>query len=92
MRLRRRPQARRELTPQHRINDKIVATEVRLLWMDEPIVVSAAKALAMADEQEMDLVEIAAKSSPPVCKAMVTKSFSTTKENKKSLKQSKVRL
>ena len=68
---RRRPPARRELTPQHRINDKIVASEVRLIMEgSEPIVVSTAKALAMADEQEMDLVEIAAKSSPPVCKIM----------------------
>ena len=91
---RRRPQARRELTPLHRINDKIVATEVRLI-MDgsEPIVVSTAKAIAMADEQEMDLVEIAAKSSPPVCKIMDYKKFLYNQKRKQKelkAKQSKV--
>ena len=91
---RRRPPARRELTPQHRINDNIVASEVRLIMEgSEPIVVSTAKALAMADEQEMELVEIAAKSSPPVCKIMDYKKFLYNQKRKQKelkAKQSKV--
>ena len=91
---RRRPPARRELTPKHRINDNIVASEGRLIMEgSEPIVVSTAKALAMADEQEMDLVEIAAKSSPPVCKIMDYKKFLYNQKRKQKelkAKQSKV--
>ena len=55
---------------QHRINDKIRAEEVRVVAGDgEQIgVQSLDQALALATEKQLDLVEIAPKASPPVCK------------------------
>lgn len=54
----------------HRINDKIVAREVRLVGenIETPEVYSLAAALRMADELELDLVEISPNAEPPVCR------------------------
>ncbi len=55
-----------------RINDKIKVDEVRLIdSQDENIgVVTIDKALALAHEAELDLVEVNPKAVPPVCKIM----------------------
>ena len=55
---------------QHRVNDKIKAEQVRVVAGDgEQIgVQSLDQALALATEKQLDLVEIAPKASPPVCK------------------------
>ncbi len=55
-----------------RINREITAPEVRLVGENIPEqgIYPLAKALAMADEQELDLVEISAKAEPPVCKIL----------------------
>ncbi|WP_449301242.1 translation initiation factor IF-3 [Plastorhodobacter daqingensis] len=55
-----------------RINDRIRAPEIRLIGADgENVgVVSPAKALAMAEEAGLDLVEISPNAEPPVCKIM----------------------
>ena len=91
---RRRPQFRKDLTPLHRINELIVADEIRLIQEGkEPEVVSANKALAIAEEMELDLVEITAKSKPPVCKIMDYKKFLYNQKRKQKelkAKQSKV--
>ncbi len=54
------------------INGQITAPQVRLVGdnIPEPGVVSLAKALQLADQLELDLVEISAKADPPVCKIL----------------------
>ena len=55
-----------------RINEEITAPQVRLVGdnVPEPGVYPISKAMAMADELELDLVEISAKADPPVCKIL----------------------
>ncbi|HTH41306.1 MAG TPA: translation initiation factor IF-3 [Rhodocyclaceae bacterium] len=55
-----------------RVNDEITTPEIRLVGEEgEQLgIVSIRQALAMADEAELDLVEIAPMAKPPVCKIM----------------------
>jgi len=55
-----------------RINDRINASEVRLISSsgDQVGVVTKAKALEIAKSEELDLVEIVANQTPPVCRVM----------------------
>ncbi|WIV51772.1 translation initiation factor IF-3 [Marivivens sp. LCG002] len=55
-----------------RINDRIRGTEIRLIGAEgENVgVVSPARALEMAEEAGLDLVEISPNAVPPVCKIM----------------------
>lgn len=57
---------------QHRLNREITAPEVRLSGPNnEPLgIVSLQEALRMAGDLDVDLVEIAANASPPVCRLM----------------------
>lgn len=60
----------------HRINDKIRVPEVRLVGDNVEIgVYPIAKALELAQEQVMDLVEISPNADPPVCKIIDYKKF-----------------
>ncbi|WP_255452592.1 translation initiation factor IF-3 [Aquimarina sp. RZ0] len=60
----------------HRINHKIRVEEVRLVGDNVEVgVYPTKKALALAEEQELDLVEISPKAVPPVCKIMDYKKF-----------------
>jgi translation initiation factor IF-3 len=54
------------------VNDRIRAEEIRLIGADgENIgVISPARALEMAEEAGLDLVEISPNATPPVCKIM----------------------
>jgi translation initiation factor IF-3 len=56
----------------HRINGEITAPEVRLIGVEnEPIgIVNYRDAMRMAEEAEVDLVEIAPTAQPPVCRLM----------------------
>jgi translation initiation factor IF-3 len=56
----------------HRINGEINVPEVRLIGVDNEQlgIVSAREALRMAEEKEIDLVEIAPMAVPPVCRLM----------------------
>ncbi|MDD2810749.1 translation initiation factor IF-3 [Rhodoferax sp.] len=56
----------------HRLNREIMVPEVRLSGVEnEPLgVVSLTEALRMAGELDVDLVEIAATATPPVCRLM----------------------
>ncbi|AQS52264.1 translation initiation factor IF-3 [Paenalcaligenes hominis] len=56
----------------HRINGEIRVNEVRLIGIEgEQLgVVKLAQALDMAEEHEVDLVEIAPTAAPPVCRLM----------------------
>jgi len=84
----------RATEPEHRINEKIVAREIRLVQEgEEPIVISVSEALKMAEEQELDLVEISPKAVPPVCKIMDYNKFLYSQKRKQKelkAKQSKV--
>ena len=94
MRKNSKPFVRREEEAQHRINEKIFASEIRLIIDgEEPVVMSVSKALAMAEEQELDLVEISPNANPPVCKIMDYKKFLYNQKRKQKelkAKQSKV--
>jgi translation initiation factor IF-3 len=78
----------------HRINDKILVREVRLvLEGQEPLVISTVEAIKMAEEQDLDLVEISPKAVPPVCKILDYKKFLYNQKRKQKelkAKQSKV--
>ena len=55
-----------------RINEEITSAQVRLVGENIPEqgVYPLSKALQLADELELDLVEISAKADPPVCKIL----------------------
>lgn len=56
---------------QHRINENITAQTVRVVGENfEPKIVSLREALALAEQYELDLVEISPQANPPVCKVM----------------------
>ncbi|WP_262707805.1 translation initiation factor IF-3 [Psychroflexus aestuariivivens] len=73
----------------HRINDKIRAPKVRVVGDNVKVdIYSLKEALAIAEEQELDLVEISPKADPPVCKVMDYKKFLyEQKKREKALKQ-----
>ena len=54
----------------HRINEQITAPEVRVVGDNVPQaqVMSIRDALRLADELELDLIEISPKADPPVCR------------------------
>lgn len=56
----------------HRINREIRVPEIRLTGVDgaQIGIVRTSEALAMAEEAGVDLVEVAAKANPPVCRLM----------------------
>ena len=72
----------------HRINRKITAEELRLVGDNVEIgVYKLSQALAIANEQDLDLVEISPKAVPPVCKVMDYKKFLyEQKKREKTLK------
>ena len=59
------------------INEQITARQVRLVGdnIPEPGVYPIAKAMQLADELELDLVEISAQADPPVCKILDYQKF-----------------
>jgi len=70
------------------INMQIRAKEVRLIAEGiEPGVYSIQRALEIADEQELDLVEISPNAEPPVCKVIDYKKFLF--ERRKKAKEAK---
>ena len=77
-----------------RINDRIRAPEIRLIGADgENVgVVPPARALAMAEEAGLDLVEISPNAEPPVCKIMDFGKFKyeTQKKEAEARKKQKV--
>jgi translation initiation factor IF-3 len=80
-----------------RINGEITAPEVRLIGIKgEPIgVVSLAQANAMAEELEIDLVEIAPTAQPPVARLMDFGKFKYSEAKKKheaKLKQKQIQV
>lgn len=77
------------------INDEIRAVQVRLVGdnIEEPGVYPIAQALKMADELELDLVEISAKADPPVCKILdYQKYLYQQKKKAKEMKQNSTKI
>lgn len=72
----------------HRINRKITTEELRLVGDNVEIgVYKLPQALAIANDQNLDLVEISPKAVPPVCKVMDYKKFLyEQKKREKALK------
>ncbi len=71
-----------------RTNEQIRVQEVRLITEDgEQTVVATAKALEMAQEEDLDLVEVAPNANPPVCKILDYGKYKF--EQEKRLRQSK---
>ena len=60
----------------HKINEKITSNEVRLVGDNVEIgLYNLSKALVLANQIGLDLVEISPKASPPVCKIVDYKKF-----------------
>jgi translation initiation factor IF-3 len=60
----------------HKINEKITAQQVRIVGDEiESNVVSVREALKIAQEKELDLVEISPNATPPVCRIVDYKKF-----------------
>ena len=82
---------------EHRLNNEITATEVRLIGEGiEPAVYSLQQALAFAQEMGVDLVEVSPNAVPPVCRVIEYKKFlyekkKKDKEQKAKSKQSEVK-
>src|SRR5690554_1427832 len=72
----------------NRINDRIRVPQIRLVGDgQEPRIMDTKDAIKLADEQDLDLVEISPKANPPVCKIMDYKKFLyNQKKKEKELK------
>lgn len=70
------PFQRREES-EHKINQFIRAPQVRVVGdnIEEPGIYSVQEALKMADQLELDLVEISPKADPPVCRIIDYQKF-----------------
>ena len=79
------------------MNEQITAPQVRLIGAEgEPIgIVAVAEALRLADEADLDLVEIAPLAEPPVCRIMDIGKFKyaeSKKQHEAKLKQKQVQI
>jgi translation initiation factor IF-3 len=75
---------RKSLEPEHKLNENIRAREVRLVGDNvEPGIVSIQEALRIANELELDLIEISQNEEPPVCKIADYNKFQYEQKKKK---------
>lgn len=78
----------------HKINEKIRASEVRLVGENIEVgVYSLSEALRIADDLDLDLVEISPNAAPPVCKVVDYQKFlyqQKKREKEQKAKQAKV--
>ena len=77
----------RNTTPdEHRINERIYTPEVRLIAEDgEQLgVLPTAQALKLAEERNLDLVEVAPTAKPPVCRLMDYGKFKYKEQKKQA--------
>ena len=79
---------RKSLEPEHKLNMNIRAREVRLVGENVEVGIYAIQdALRMANEQDLDLIEISPNAEPPVCRIADYKKFLyEQKKKKKELK------
>jgi translation initiation factor IF-3 len=81
--------------PKHAINERIRARTVRLVGdnIENPGVVSISEALKLAEELELDLIEISPQADPPVCKiADYQKFLYQMKKKQKEIKAKTVKV
>lgn len=80
--------------PQYRINEQIRVREVRIVGEDiESTVVPIRQALDLAQEKEVDLVEISPNANPPVCRLIdYSKFLYQLKKKQKELKAKQVKV
>ena len=79
----------------NRINNEITAPMVRLVGdnVEPNLVVPIRQALAMADEMELDLIEISPKADPPVCRIADYQKFLYQQKRKaKEIKAKQVKI
>ena len=77
------PRFRKEQQQEHRTNQMIRVPQVRLVGDNVTVgVYSIQDALRMAQEQELDLVEISPQADPPVCKIIDYNKFLYEKKKK----------
>ena len=74
-----------------RINGDIIAREIRVVGPNGELIgiIAPDKALRMAEEMELDLVEIAPQAQPPVCKIMDFGKFKYEQQKKERLLKKK---
>ena len=95
MRDSRLPSGHRKDENELNINDEIRAPKVRLVGdnIPEPGIYPISAAMKMADEMELDLVEITAKADPPVCKILdYQKYLYQQKKKAKEMKQNATKI
>ncbi len=82
MRISRKKRPDKPLIPRYNVNDRIVADELRVLDAEgnHVGVMRKAEAIALAQQQELDLVEINPKGNPPVAQITEFGSFKYQKE------------
>ena len=79
---------------QYRVNGQIRSREVRIVGDDvESVVVPIGKALQMAEQKGLDLVEISPNATPPVCRLIdYSKFLYQQKKRQKELKAKQVKI
>lgn len=79
---------------QHRINEQIRVREVRIVGDDvESVVLPTSKALQMAEDKGVDLVEISPNANPPVCRLIdYSKFLYQLKKKAKDMKAKQVKV
>lgn len=81
----RRRVPQKDLGPQYRANQQITVPEVRVIDETGAFlgVMPTSDALRIAEERELDLVEVSPKENPPVCKIIDHGAFKYQKEKEK---------
>lgn len=89
-----RPQKNDRKQQQHRINEQIRAREVRIVGDDvESQVIPTRDALRLAQQKNVDLVEISPNAEPPVCRLIdYSKFLYQQKKRQKELKAKQVKI
>ena len=84
IRIRRGKAKTKTVVPKERINEEITVPEVRLIDQHNKQigVVSISKALQIAEQAEMDLVEVSPTAEPPVCRILDFSKYYYQKERK----------
>jgi translation initiation factor IF-3 len=84
------PRFKKEQQQEHRTNNMIRVPQVRLVGDNVEVgVYSIQEALKMAQEQQLDLVEISPQADPPVCKIIDYNKFLYEKKKKEKEKKAK---
>ncbi len=82
-----------KLKNQYRANEQIRVREVRIVGEDESEVVPTRKALDMARQQGLDLVEISPNAQPPVCRLVdYSKFLYQQKKHQREMKQKQIKV